>query len=170
MKKIKIIISYGCSSLFSVISFAQSGRYDFTPEINDEEFYLSGSGNGIYLFGLIYLLLIIFGGKGLRYVLLTIALGLFGFIAYAYALHVIGVASQVFMFGDSPKNRDVSGFGLFTFVIGYFSPIFVYSQRKLDGSSNKSNSLILGTIFTIVFILFICSYFYLPSKIKLFGA
>ena len=143
MKKILFFLG---SYIFTIISFAQSGKFDFTPELGDGEYVSSGSGNAIYLLGAIYVLLIIFGHKELRQVLLGIALAFIGFIAYAYALREIGIALQVYMLGDTPNNRKGMGMGLVTFVVGYFSPIYFYSKRKLDGTSNKSNNLILGAI------------------------
>ena len=161
MKKIFFFLGF---YLFTVISFAQSGKFDFTPELGDGEYVPSGSGNAIYLLGAIYVLLIIFGHKELRQVLLGIALAFIGFIAYAYALREIGIALQVCMLGDTPNNRKGMGMGLVTFVVGYFSPIYFYSKRKLDGTSNKSNNLILGAIFFTVLISFFFSYFYLLSS------
>ena len=161
MKKILFFLG---SYIFTIISFAQSGKFDFTPELGDGEYVSSGSGNAIYLLGAIYVLLIIFGHKELRQVLLGIALAFIGFIAYAYALREIGIALQVYMLGDTPNNRKGMGMGLVTFVVGYFSPIYFYSKRKLDGTSNKSNNLILGAIFFTVLISFLFSYFYLLSS------
>jgi hypothetical protein len=163
-KNIKIYIAFFGNLFFTIMSTAQTGKYDFTPDLGDEDYVSSGSGNGIYLFGVIYILLIVFGKKELRKVLLSVALALFGFIAYAYALHAIGTALQVYMLGDTPKNREGLGIGFITFVVGYFSPLYFYSKRKLDGTSNKENNIIIGIIFTTVFVSFVCSYVYLLSK------
>jgi len=164
VSKVEKIIFSVWYLLYSTMSFAQSGKYDFTPDLNVDEYIPSGSGNGVYLFGAVYALLIIFGKKELRLLLLYIALAFLGFIAYAYALHAIGTALQVFLLGDSPKNREGMGFGFITFIVGYFSPLYFYSKRKLDGTSNKENNLIMIAIFSFVLLSFGCSYFYLLSK------
>ena len=137
---------------------AQSGRWDFSTDLGNEA--SSGSSFGIYVIGIVYLLGIFFGGKAIREVLLGIALALVGFCIYAFALFKIGSALNVWTSGDTPKNREISAYGLVIFLVGWFLPICIYSKLHSDNESKKKYQIQLAAIFSMVAIGFIFSTLY----------
>jgi glucan phosphoethanolaminetransferase (alkaline phosphatase superfamily) len=142
--------------VFFSFANAQSGKWDFSTELGES----SSSGNAIF-FGVLYILAIIFGGSGVRHVLLTFALGLAAFSAYAFALYKIGSALQVWTLGDSPKNREGLLLGLFVFIVGWGFPLYIFGKRNIDGTSNRKNNIQLAAIFASVLFLFVCSFVFL---------
>ena len=153
--QLKFLLSLFILIFFSIAN-AQSGKWDFSTELVES----SSSGNGVF-FGFLYILAIIFGGSGVRHVLLTFALGLAASAAYAFALYKIGSALQVWTLGDSPKNREGLIFGLFVFVIGWGYPLYIFGKRNIDGTSNRKNNIQLASIFITVVFLFISSLVFL---------
>jgi hypothetical protein len=109
-QKLFVVIS---TYLLSLSAMAQSGRWDFSSDLGNEA--VSDSSFGLYIIGIVYLLGIFFGGKAIREVLFGIALALAGFCIYAFALFKIGSALNVWTSGDTPKNREISSYGLVFF-------------------------------------------------------
>lgn len=154
-QKLFVVIS---TYLLSFSAKAQSGRWDFSSDLGNEA--VSDSSFGLYIIGIVYLLGIFFGGKAIREVLLGIALALVGFCIYAFALFKIGSALNVWTSGDTPKNREISAYGLVIFLVGWFLPIYIFSKLHSDNESKKKYQIQLAAIFSMVAIGFVFSTLY----------
>ena len=114
----------------SFATLAQSGKYDFSVDTGE---YVSNSGNGLFIIGGIIVLSLFGGWKLFKTVVLFFAgiFALFGIAGgYMYLLMKIGVYLQVAIFGDTPKNNSIGLISVLTFILGWFTPIWIYSKRS----------------------------------------
>jgi hypothetical protein len=146
------------SYLLFFSAHAQLGRWDFSTELGSDA--SSSSGFAAYVIGVAIVLGIIFGGKEIRQLLLSVILTLVGFGIYMYALLKIGSAVNVWTSGDTPKNREISAYGLVIFLVGWFLPIYIYSKLHSDDDSKKKYQIQLASLFSMVAIGFVFSTLY----------
>jgi len=114
----------------SFVTLAQSGKYDFSVDTGE---YVSNSENVFYIIGGIIVLSLFGGWKLFKTVVLFFAgiFALFGIAGgYMYLLMKIGIYLQVATFGDTPKNNSVGLISVLTFIVGWFTPIWIYSKRS----------------------------------------
>ena len=158
MNFFKNLCAVTSSYLLFFSAHAQSGRWDFSTELGSDA--SSSSGFAAYVVGVVIVLGIIFGGKEIRQLLLSVILTLVGFGIYMYALFKIGSAVNVWTSGDTPKNREISAYGLVIFLVGWFLPIYIYSKLHSDDDSKKKYHIQLAAIFSMVAIGFVFSTLY----------
>jgi glucan phosphoethanolaminetransferase (alkaline phosphatase superfamily) len=158
MNFFKKFCAFTSSYLLFISAHAQSGRWDFSTELGSDA--SSSSGFAAYVVGFLIVLGIIFGGKEIRQLLLSVILTLVGFGIYMYALFKIGSAINVWTSGDTPKNREISAYGLVIFLVGWFLPIYIYSKLHSDDDSKKKYQIQLVAIFSTVAIGFVFSTLY----------